>query len=63
MQEGAVVAGDAEFWGEKFERTVERDKENRRKLKKLGWQELTIWECEIKDLDKLRGKIVAYFSE
>jgi DNA mismatch endonuclease (patch repair protein) len=36
-------------WVEKFERNVERDAENEGKLKDLGWQVLTVWECELKD--------------
>ena len=38
-----------ESWVEKFERNVERDAENEGKLKDLGWQVLTVWECELKD--------------
>lgn len=34
---------------EKFERNVERDAENEAKLKDLGWQVLTVWECELND--------------
>jgi DNA mismatch endonuclease (patch repair protein) len=38
-----------ESWVEKFERNVERDAENEAKLEELGWQVLTVWECELKD--------------
>ncbi|OQY03435.1 MAG: very short patch repair endonuclease [Planctomycetales bacterium 4572_13] len=36
------------YWQNKFNRTVERDKINRVKLKKSGWKVLTVWECQIK---------------
>jgi DNA mismatch endonuclease, patch repair protein len=39
----------AEFWHEKFERTVERDREAVKALRELGWQVLTVWECETAD--------------
>ena len=39
----------AVFWQTKFERTKQRDKRNRIALKKLGWQVMTIWECQIND--------------
>lgn len=37
-----------EFWKEKFRRNIERDKRKSRALKKLGWNVLVLWECEIK---------------
>ena len=51
-----------DFWRTKFYRTKQRDKENRKKLKKLGWQILTIWECQIKNVEKLK-KMVTEFIE
>lgn len=39
----------SEFWGPKLRRNVERDKEQRDELKKLGWSSMTVWECEITD--------------
>lgn len=35
------------FWKEKFQRTVERDRINRKKLESLGWNVIVVWECEI----------------
>ena len=35
------------YWFEKLEKNVQRDKSNLAKLEELGWQTLTIWECEI----------------
>jgi len=45
------------FWQAKFERTVERDKKNYKALKKLGWQVLVLWECQLRDLKKLKKKV------
>ena len=36
-----------EFWMSKFERNQERDLRKIQQLKSMGWQVLTIWECEI----------------
>jgi len=46
---------NAEFWKRKFERNVARDKRNAAELKKLGWHCVTVWECETKDVQKLRA--------
>ena len=37
-----------DFWKEKLARNIERDKQVDKELKHLGWNVLTIWECEIK---------------
>ena len=37
-----------EFWVAKIRRNQERDKEEQRKLAKMGWHCITIWECELK---------------
>ena len=38
-----------EFWLNKFDQTVKRDKSNRDELLSLGWKVLTVWECEVSD--------------
>ena len=37
-----------EFWVAKIRRNKERDKEEQRKLAAMGWQCITVWECELK---------------
>ena len=36
-----------EFWVAKIRRNKERDKEEQRKLAKMGWHSITVWECEL----------------
>ncbi|NQT72248.1 MAG: DNA mismatch endonuclease Vsr [Chloroflexi bacterium] len=36
-----------DFWEEKLSRNMERDRQAERDLKFLGWNVLTVWECEI----------------
>lgn len=40
-------ATNVEFWQQKFRRTVERDRENMRHLRELGWKVGVVWECQI----------------
>lgn len=47
----------AAFWTEKFERNVERDSRNEAALQAMGWQVLTIWECEVKVPETLLSKL------
>lgn len=42
-----------DFWSKKFSRNIQRDIDNDRALRMAGWQVLTIWECQARDLLKL----------
>jgi len=46
-----------EFWLNKFETNVRRDKANQRALRKLGWKVIVVWECQTKRPEKLEVKI------
>ncbi|MBN9304821.1 MULTISPECIES: very short patch repair endonuclease [unclassified Devosia] len=36
-----------EFWTTKFDATVARDAKKSAELRRLGWNVLTVWECEL----------------
>ncbi len=38
-----------QFWSEKFNRNVERDKRNISELNAIGWRTIVVWECQIGD--------------
>lgn len=40
------------FWLAKFARNVERDRQNRTKLRKLGWRVFVVWECEVSSVSR-----------
>ncbi len=47
-----------EFWQQKFERNVERDRRKTSELESMGWKVITIWECEVKkDQDDVRLRL------
>lgn len=37
-----------EYWEEKFSRNIRNDEKHKKELEALGWQVITVWECEIK---------------
>ncbi len=47
--EPQMPKSNVEFWKNKFEKNVERDKKKLEQLAEKGWQTITIWECQIKD--------------
>lgn len=45
---------NSSYWGQKLRRNVARDVESQKKLKKMGWRVLVIWECQIAEKTLLR---------
>lgn len=41
-------SSNEEYWHEKINRNVERDRKNKELLENLGWRVATVWECELK---------------
>ena len=39
---------NTEFWERKISRNKERDREEQKKLARMGWHCITVWECELK---------------
>lgn len=58
---GARPTSNIEFWNSKIANNINRDKQVRSQLKKLGWQIITIWGCQLKSksrLDKTMNRLV-----
>jgi DNA mismatch endonuclease (patch repair protein) len=51
-----------EFWREKFNRNVARDRMIEQTLVRSGWRVLTIWECETGRPEKLTKQLRALFG-
>ena len=48
---------NVEYWSIKFERNVQRDKQNLAKLRRQGWKVHVLWECQLS-----KGKIERTFA-
>jgi DNA mismatch endonuclease (patch repair protein) len=42
----STPATRVDYWQAKFDRNVLRDRSNLRKLRRLGWSVLVVWECQ-----------------
>lgn len=51
------------YWLPKLEKTKDRDRFQTELLIKLGWSVLTVWECEIKDVDELTREIKNFLNQ
>lgn len=55
----------SEWWQEKLEGNVARDRKKQAELRKLGWKIKVIWACQLKTRSKagkLKGKVGRWFS-
>lgn len=61
---GRMPKSRVEYWVSKLERNVERDRQSKAALKKMGWRVLVVWECEInKTLPKTVSKLAAKLTK
>lgn len=44
-----IPKSNTEFWTNKFERNIYRDKNKIDQLKAIGWESIIIWECQVKN--------------
>ncbi|WP_312703696.1 very short patch repair endonuclease [Stutzerimonas nitrititolerans] len=51
-----------EYWQDKIERNKKRDEENIYSLETNGWQVLTIWQCELRNIEHLREKLINFME-
>ena len=52
-----------EFWNKKFLSNIERDIKVRERIKAAGWKSIVVWECELKDIQKLKNRIIFLFNK
>ncbi|MTH95658.1 very short patch repair endonuclease [Roseibium sp. RKSG952] len=49
-----------DYWVPKLERNQRRDAQVQEELQGLGWTCLTIWECETKQIEALKKKVLKF---
>lgn len=51
------------YWEDKFDANVARDRRTVQSLKKMGWAVATVWQCELKDPQRLVRRLNDFLSE
>ncbi|MFA5947816.1 MAG: very short patch repair endonuclease [Candidatus Gracilibacteria bacterium] len=54
---------NADYWRQKIARNRDRDAEHLQKLADLGWEVLTVWECELKELPVLSDRVQHFMKD
>lgn len=58
----ALPTTNIEFWQKKINGNKCRDRRVKRRLLKLGWGVLELWQCQIKNIDNLVGLLLAFLQ-
>ena len=51
-----------EFWGPKLEKNRLRDERVAQELAERGWQSLTIWECQLRDIAAVAKEVRSFLD-
>jgi DNA mismatch endonuclease (patch repair protein) len=51
------------FWKDKFRKNIARDRRTVRELKKMGWVVKIVWQCELKNPQRLAGRLAEFLSK
>jgi DNA mismatch endonuclease (patch repair protein) len=51
-----------DFWDQKFKNNIQRHAKVKRELEDLGWKVYVIWECEVKDTNKINAIVLNRFN-
>ena len=51
------------FWNKKLDGNIERDERYRRELRQMRWKVLVVWECEMKDPEKVLRKLERFLYD
>lgn len=51
-----------EFWMHKLKTNKERDARHLVELRRMGWRVLVVWECELRDLDRVGKRILRFLG-
>lgn len=61
-KKGRLPKSHVSYWQQKIEANKARDRRNVKELKALGWDVLTIWQCQLKKPLAVRKRIVDYLG-
>lgn len=51
------------YWNAKIDGNIARYRKQQRKLRRMDWKVLTVWECETRSLEKLMKKLERFLGD
>jgi len=59
---GRLPKSKKEYWEKKIKMNRKRDKRNIQELEDLGWSALVIWQCELKEAEAVKARLVNFLG-
>ena len=59
----STPTSNRDFWETKIRNNRARDSRTARQLRRWGWSVMTIWECQIRDLNVLERRLRAFMNK
>jgi DNA mismatch endonuclease (patch repair protein) len=59
---GKLPKSKLDYWEPKLSENKRRDMKALRELKAEGWKALVVWQCELKDIEKLKSRIIEFLA-
>ena len=59
---GRVPATNVKFWAQKIDANRERDARKERELREFGLRVLVVWECELREREKICRSLVQFLD-
>jgi DNA mismatch endonuclease, patch repair protein len=53
---------NTEFWDSKLDHNMKRDRSNQKRLKEMGWNVLVVWECQLKNIERVIATIERFIK-
>jgi DNA mismatch endonuclease (patch repair protein) len=53
----------AEYWAHKLDGNIKRDARNIADLERCGWRVLTVWECELREPERLSRTVIRFLEQ
>jgi DNA mismatch endonuclease (patch repair protein) len=60
---GRAPKSKLNYWMPKIAKNRERDEKKSTELDLLGWKVLTVWQCELNDIEALGSRLVAFLGK
>lgn len=59
---GSVPSTNTDFWTQKIAANRNRDRRSEMKLHAEGWSVLIVWECELNNVDLVKGSLIRFLA-
>ena len=57
-----VPSSNRDYWLPKLERNRDRDERNLARIERDGWTAMTVWECELRDIEAVEARLTAFWE-